>query len=188
MGALIKTGATAAAVMLVASMASATTFTFDSNPQDGFDVSPFTTDASANCPTAGDRCLSLNTGAGAATLTHGAGPFDVSGFDFNLARGNDANTLKVVASYADGTIWSQFFNAASGFMRNATYSIPLTLTGLRSLRFSHFGGGTAKVDNIKATPNVVPLPMTALLLGTAFAGLGGLGAVRRRRGASAGAV
>lgn len=182
MGALRSTTTcmTAAAVtLLLAGAASASTLTFDGNPQDGFSVSPLSTNESENCPTQDDRCMLVNNRSGDSVLTYSGGAFDLAGFRFILNHGPVANTLNLTAQFMDGTTATHLLNLASGFSRNTTYDLSLALTNLASLTFSHSGGGSARVDDINVSPAAVPLPAAGLLFASALVGLGAFG--RRRK-------
>lgn len=180
MRALRLTSLAVGTITLFVGAASATTLTLDSATQDGFTIAPFQTTNASSCPTPGNNCLVVNDGR-SSVLTYSGGPFDLSSFAFNLAGGSDSNALVMTASYAGGGASTHVFDLASGFDRNTAYTLPLYLTNILSLAFSHSGSATARVDDINVAPAAVPLPATGLLLGSVLLGLGAVGRRRRRR-------
>lgn len=176
---LCTTSLTAIAATLLAGAASAATLTLDSATQDGFTLSPLQTSSSAHCPTPGDSCMLINNG-GSSVLTYAGGAFDLAGFRFDLTGGSGSNSLVLTAAFLGGGTSTRTFNLAGGYDRGTAYDVSLPLTNLSSLTFGHSGGATARVDDIAVSAAAVPLPATALLLGTAALGLGAFGRRRRR--------
>lgn len=129
-------------------------------------------------------CLALNDREAVTVARADGGLFDARSITFSLIgkgekkAGGNALVLTTDAGVS--------LSLSSGdFRRNAFHTVtldPALFSGLRSLVFASSGGGNVRIDGFDAGAaaplGAVPLPAGGWLL---LAGLGALGAVRRRR-------
>jgi hypothetical protein len=168
--------ASAGCLASTASAATLTDFDGDKNiapyTEDGFSFAPARI-VNGNCLSNG--CLALNDNE-STSMTSTAVPnlFTLSGLSFNLlGRGTD-NYLRLTGS--NGT--SLTYTVAS-FAKNAYHTLTFgnEFANVSSVLFSTGGGGNVRIDDVQASPAPVPLPAAGWLI---VAGLGALGALRRR--------
>ena len=129
-------------------------------------------------------CLSVRAGGGGETVTLSrvdGGSFTLEGFWFQLLGQGQAqdNTLQVSGS--EGTTAS--FSAVT-YGHNTPWTVSFFPSlQVTSFTFQNLNRGGLRVDDIRVTYDMapVPLPATGLLL---IAGVGGLAVMRRRRRAA----
>ena len=192
---IIKTAAMAVALTAVAGAASASTIGFSTKAKyySTYSEDSFNFDGAkivksgCGAVASGGNCLRLTKGHSFTVLKADGDVFDLSTISFRLLGKGRKDTLSLTVA-ADGQPGTTFSLGSTGtfasLTKGASYTFDLAFTGVSSIVFSLSGRGKILIDDVnvaysdQAAPAPVPLPAAGGLL---LAGLGGLGALSRRR-------